>query len=101
MNTFSTIIPPIKCQGIKSKLVPWIRDVIPGDFQGTWIEPFVGSGVVAFNVRPKKAILADTNPHLVNFYQALSRGSITPASVRGFLESEGARLPGAGPPASR
>ncbi len=92
MNHFSTIIPPIKCQGIKSKLVPWLHGVIPGDFEGTWIEPFVGSGVVAFNVRPKRAILADTNPHLVNFYQALSRGAITPVLVRAFLESEGARL---------
>jgi DNA adenine methylase len=57
--------PPIKSQGIKTKLVPWIRSVIPVNFDGTWIEPFMGTGVVAFNVKPRKAILCDINPHLI------------------------------------
>jgi DNA adenine methylase len=92
MSTLRTIVPPIKCQGIKTKLVPWIRAVIPPDFDGTWIEPFMGSGVVAFNIRPKRAILADTNPHLIGFYRGISEGRITPHSVRGFLRKEGAEL---------
>lgn len=92
MSIYKTVVPPIKCQGIKTKLVPWVRAVIPEDFDGTWIEPFMGSGVVAFNVRPKKAILGDTNPHLIAFYSAISTGDITPARVRSFLENEGAKL---------
>lgn len=39
-----TIVPPIKSQGIKTKLVPWINDIIRRsglDLGKTnWIEPF-------------------------------------------------------------
>jgi len=40
-------VPPIKSQGIKTKLIPWIRSIIPSDFKGAWIEPFMGTGAVA------------------------------------------------------
>ena len=92
MNYQRTIVPPIQCQGIKTKLVPWIRAIVPSDFDGIWIEPFMGSGVVVFNVLPKRALLADSNPHLINFYEAISVGAITPASTRRHLESQGAEL---------
>ena len=85
-------VPPIKSQGIKTKLVPWIKDIIPQDFSGTWIEPFMGTGVVAFNVAPKNALLCDTNPHLINFYQGIKKGDINPEVVRDFLNREGAIL---------
>ena len=42
------IVPPIKSQGIKTKLVPWIMELAP-KVSGKWIEPFLGTGVVAFN----------------------------------------------------
>ncbi|ATS18606.1 hypothetical protein BRW62_07385 [Parathermosynechococcus lividus PCC 6715] len=77
MSIHRVLVPPIKCQGIKTKLVPWIKAIIPADFDGRWIEPFMGSGVVVFNVRPRKALLADSNPHLINFYQAVAKGEIT------------------------
>ena len=92
MKRQRTIVPPIKCQGIKTKLVPWIKALVPSDFDGMWIEPFLGSGVVVFNVLPKRALLADSNPHLINFYEEISLGAITPASTRRHLESEGAEL---------
>ena len=85
-------IPPIKSQGIKTKLVPWISSIVPDEFAGRWIEPFTGTGVVAFNLAPKRALLCDTNPHLVSFYQDISAGAITPEIVRHYLEIEGARL---------
>lgn len=41
----SVIVPPIKSQGIKTKLVPWINDLIMQsglDLPKTnWIEPFL------------------------------------------------------------
>jgi DNA adenine methylase len=86
------MVPPIKCQGIKTKLVSWIRAIVPAEFEGRWIEPFMGSGVVAFNIRPRKAILADSNPHLIRFYRAILRGEITSAIVGRFLRSEGEAL---------
>ncbi len=87
-----TLVPPIKCQGIKTKLVPWIQAIAPAASDGCWIEPFMGSGVVAFNMRPRKAILADSNPHLIRFYQAISDGEITAAKTKQFLQSEGEKL---------
>lgn len=85
-------IPPIKSQGIKTKLVPWIRSVIPENFNGTWVEPFMGTGSVAFNIAPKKAILCDSNPHLINFYSSIATGKITPEIVKNFLNREGELL---------
>lgn len=85
-------VPPIKSQGIKTKLVPWIKDIMPGDFDGLWIEPFMGTGVVAFNTTPSRALLCDTNPHLIYFYQEIQEGKITPEIVRDFLNREGATL---------
>jgi len=87
-----TTVPPIKCQGIKTKLVPWIKAITPDEIKGRWIEPFMGSGVVAFNIRPQRALLCDTNPHLINFYKSVANGKITSARVRAFLEKEGETL---------
>ena len=90
-------VPPIKSQGIKTKLVPWINSLLPADFDGVWIEPFMGTGVVGFNIarqqsQLQRAILGDANPHLIHFYTAVSQKQITPAIVRTFLQEEGAKL---------
>ena len=85
-------VPPIKSQGIKTKLVPWIKSVVPDNFSGTWIEPFMGTGAVAFNIAPKRALLCDTNPHLIRFYSAIASGEITENIVREFLTREGETL---------
>lgn len=65
------LIPPIKCQGIKTKLVPFIREKVDISNTETWIEPFVGTGVVAFNLAPKKAILTDKNQYIIALYQGI------------------------------
>ena len=85
------IIPPIKSQGIKTKLVPWIRALVP-EISGRWIEPFLGTGVVAINSGFRKAILSDINPHIIRFYNAIQKGEITPAIVREYLTKEGEKL---------
>ena len=85
-------VPPIKSQGIKTKLVPWIKSITPADFKGVWIEPFMGTGVVAFNVAPQNAVLCDTNPHLINFYTAIATREITTEIVKDYLIREGEKL---------
>ena len=84
-------VPPIKCQGIKTKLVPFILSHITWQEtpNATWIEPFLGSGVVAFNRLPDRAVLADTNPHIIGFYRAIQQGKIDRVSVQNFLAEEG------------
>jgi len=85
-------VPPIKCQGIKTKLVPLILANVSMDETGVWHEPFLGSGVVGFNLQPKRARFSDINPHVINFYTALQASSITPGMVRAYLEQEGKKL---------
>lgn len=87
------IIPPLKSQGIKTKLVPLILNLAgEAGVSGRWIEPFMGTGVVGFNAGFRQTLMSDANPHLVNFYSALLHDTITPALVRTYLESEGALL---------
>jgi DNA adenine methylase len=86
-----TLVPPIKSQGIKTKLVPWIMDIVP-QVAGRWIEPFLGTGVVGFNAGFKTAILNDTNPHIINFYKKLQSKEITAALMKQYLENEGSLL---------
>ncbi|BAW79812.1 DNA adenine methylase [Candidatus Nitrosoglobus terrae] len=90
--SFKVGVPPIKSQGIKTKLIPWINSLIPSDFKGAWVEPFMGTGAVAFNVAPYHAVLCDTNLHLVNFYTAIAKGEITPEIINAYLTKEGATL---------
>ena len=85
-------IPPLKIQGIKTKIVPLIREHIQLQKNSIWVEPFMGSGVVGFNVAAERAIFADTNPHIINFYNGIKKGIITADTVRSFLETEGKKL---------
>ena len=85
-------VPPIKSQGIKTKLVSWISSNIEDLQYDRWVEPFMGTGVVAFNIMPKKALLCDSNPHIIQFYNSLKNKQITSKIVRKFLTDEGKKL---------
>lgn len=87
-------VPPIKCQGIKTKLVPFIFSSLLWNAEGNgkWIEPFLGSGVVALNLAPARALLADTNKHIIGLYQAIQRGELSGPAVREHLTREGHNL---------
>jgi len=85
-------VPPIKSQGIKTKLVRWISTHVEKLEYDRWVEPFMGTGVVAFNIRPKKALLCDSNPHLISFYRALQSKEITGGIVKKHLSKEGEKL---------
>ena len=91
-NKLHVNVPPIKIQGIKTKLVPFIKDNISFDKNGTWFEPFMGSGVVGFNLAPKNAVFGDINPYIIDFYNKLKSQEITPKIVREYLEEEGSKL---------
>ena len=87
-------VPPIKCQGIKTKLIPFIFNSIHWEptQDSRWIEPFVGSGVVALNLAPQNAILSDMNRHIIAFYKAIQTGELEAKGLRDFLVDEGALL---------
>ena len=72
MNNSSKVVNKsfLKWAGGKRKLLDKLLNEI-GEVGGTYIEPFLGSGVVAFNVTAKDYILADTNKDLINVYEQL------------------------------
>jgi DNA adenine methylase len=86
------LVPPIKCQGIKTKLVAEIANMAGELSEGRWIEPFCGSGVVALNLQPKRALLCDSNIHIIQFYKDIQSGRLTSLGVREFLREQGAKL---------
>lgn len=92
MEKDKIFVPPIKIQGIKTKLVPVIKENIALSQDTVWVEPFMGSGVVGFNIAPNKAIFSDTNPYTIEFYNRIKNGSINSYNVRSFLEREGKKL---------
>jgi len=84
--------PPVKCQGIKTKLVDFICRSIAWNGAGRWVEPFLGSGVVLFNLLPERCLAADTNAHIIKLYQDIQSGAVTARAVRDFLTQSGAEL---------
>ncbi|MGN0028853.1 MAG: DNA adenine methylase [Marinilabiliaceae bacterium] len=93
----TVIVPPIKSQGIKTKLVPWINELVclSGlDLKAAnWIEPFFGTGVVGMNALiGGRRIVGDSNPHIIDFYKSVQDGTVTPQSMREYLQREGKLL---------
>lgn len=87
------IIPPIKIQGKKTKLVRKIMEIADEILNehpeiDTWVEPFLGSGVVAFNCpdRIKKVVVNDINPHIIKCYKGVAEGVITSEGIREAFE---------------
>lgn len=91
-KTITPVAPPIKTQGIKTRLVPFLASSLRWRGAGRFIEPFMGSGATALNLAPPRALLADSNQHIIRFYQSVQRGLITAVSAREYLEREGEQL---------
>jgi DNA adenine methylase len=58
--------PLFRWVGGKQKLLSQILPHVPQKF-GTYFEPFFGGGALYFNLNPKRAVIGDKNPDLVNF----------------------------------
>ena len=66
--------PPLKWAGGKRWLVLHLADLWTKSRAARLVEPFCGGLAVAFNLRPRRALLNDINPHAVHFYSWLKRG---------------------------
>ena len=60
----------IKYRGGKSKEIPHIMEHVP-NFNGRYIEPFLGGGAVFFHLEPEQAIINDINAPLMAFYRGV------------------------------
>lgn len=78
--------PPLKWAGGKRWLVPRLRALWCGYKRRRLVEPFCGGLSVALGLDPRRAVLNDANPHLVNFYRHLRRGLVLTIPMRNESE---------------
>ena len=57
--------PILKWAGGKSQMLDVLLPKVPAHY-GKYIEPFFGGGALFFALRPENAVIADSNPELVN-----------------------------------
>ncbi len=55
-------------------MVPAIAKIWQDHSARRYVEPFCGGLAVTLGLRPRRAVLNDVNPHLINFYKQLQRG---------------------------
>lgn len=68
MNADHPVLPFLKWPGGKRWASYRIATLIRERLTGTYYEPFLGGGAVFFELRPRRAVLSDINPDLVNTY---------------------------------
>lgn len=70
------LTPPLKWAGGKRWLVPELKPLWEPLKDYRLVEPFCGGLAVSLALRPKRALLNDLNPHLINFYKWIQRGLV-------------------------
>ena len=68
------LLPPLKWAGGKRWLVPYLMPIWQKYSSRRLVEPFCGGLAVTLGLLPKRGLLNDINPHLVNFYRQLKSG---------------------------
>jgi DNA adenine methylase len=66
--------PPLKWAGGKRWQVPFLEQIWRRHSHRRLVEPFCGGLAVALGLLPDRALLNDTNRHLISFYGWLKRG---------------------------
>ena len=67
----SPLRPVLKWAGGKTQLLGEIIPRIPLKY-GRYVEPFFGGGALFFALKPEGAIISDSNPELINLYNAVA-----------------------------
>ncbi len=65
------VTPILKWAGGKTQLLPEITARMPESYN-KYIEPFIGGGALFFRLNADKAVIADSNPELVNMYRVIA-----------------------------
>jgi DNA adenine methylase len=66
--------PPLKWAGGKRWQLPHLRLLWAHHRSRRLVEPFCGGLAVTLGLGPRRALLNDINPHVINFYRWLKRG---------------------------
>src|SRR2546430_17251893 len=70
LRSYSPATPFLKWAGGKAQLLTQLSPYFPKEFE-VYFEPFLGGGGAFFHLRPERAVLSDTNPELVNYFQVV------------------------------
>jgi DNA adenine methylase len=77
-NVSGTLLPPpLKWAGGKRWQLPHLLPYWQSEQHRRLVEPFCGGLAVSLGLRPRRALLNDINPHLINFYRWLNQGLTT------------------------
>ena len=63
--------PILKWAGGKTQMLGDLLPKVPKNY-GRYIEPFLGGGAMFFALQPENAIIADSNPELINMYRQVA-----------------------------
>lgn len=63
--------PILKWAGGKTQMLGDLLPKIPASY-GRYIEPFIGGGAMFFALNPNEAVIADSNPELINMYTQIA-----------------------------
>ena len=63
--------PILKWAGGKTQMLGDLLPKVPKNY-GRYIEPFFGGGAMFFALQPENAIIADSNPELINMYRQVA-----------------------------
>lgn len=66
--------PPLKWAGGKRWQLPHIRALWQPHAHRRLVEPFCGGLAITLGLAPRRALLNDINPHVINFYRWARRG---------------------------
>ena len=86
-HTAEPVPPPLKWAGGKRWQVQHVLPYWQAAGSRRLVEPFSGGLAVTLGLMPKRALLNDINPHLINFYRRLKDGFVVEQK---FVHSESA-----------
>jgi DNA adenine methylase len=72
----SALRPPLKWAGGKRWQVPHLKTLWHAHSRRRLVEPFCGGLAITLGLQPRRALLNDANPHLINFYRWLQKGLV-------------------------
>jgi DNA adenine methylase len=84
---FESPKPPLKWAGGKRWLLPELAQIWESQSHRRYVDPFCGGLAAPLGLRPKRAVLNDINPHLINFYTHLQRGLESTIEMKNEEES--------------
>lgn len=80
--------PVLKWAGGKTQLLDTLLPKMP-DTYNRYIEPFIGGGALFFAAAPQNALIADSNPELINLYKEIATNVENVISyLRGYINTE-------------